>query len=505
MSISYPSYPQAGDLEDGDDLTLLRRGGDVQKAATTTTALTPTVLVYICIAAVANILFGFENSAISLAKSDFAVEYNINKTGAEYGFLVGAMPIGATFACLFAGLLQDGLGRRITLILASCIYLGSAAMAHWATGFATFAGARLVTGVSIGIFSSTVPMYIAELAPPQLRGTLVTLNQVCICTGILLGYIVDKVLTPYWRWELSAGVPMAVAVLLCFIFVTPFSPRWLMSRGRADEARAVLMRIRGGRADEVDAEMAAIEAAIAITSGGGRWDKLREPHVMWGVAIGVIAALMQQWCGVNAVNAFAQDIFIDAGFSASDATTQAIYIGVAKLAFVIVALALMDRVGRKPLLLVGCAGMAASLLALALSFQLNQTSDGKLPKSVGITASAALILFMAFFEISLGPVLWLLLSELYPLQVKGVAMSVGSFTCWLMTYVVTQAFPPMQAAMGIGGVFFFFAAVSLASFLWIWVFLFETRGRTLEEIEDLLRGAPAAAKGLGDGFELLKG
>ena len=501
------SYPRSGDdPEDGDDLTLLPRGGG-EKAAATMTALTPTVFVYICIAAVANCLFGFENSAISQAKTDFAADYDINTKSAEYGFLAGAMPVGATVACLFAGLLQDGLGRRITLILASCIYLGSAAMAHWATDFAMFAGARLVTGVSIGIFSSTVPMYIAELAPPQLRGTLVTLNQVCICTGILLGYAVDKVLTPYWRWELSAGVPMAVAVLLCFIFVTPFSPRWLLSRGRAAEARAVLMRIRGGRAAEVDAEMAAIEAAIAMTTGGGRWDKLREPHVMWGVAIGVIAALMQQWCGVNAVNAFAQEIFVDAGFSASDATTQAIYIGVAKLAFVIVALALMDRVGRKPLLLVGCAGMAASLLALALSFQLNpkQSPIDKLPKSVGVTASAALVLFMAFFEISLGPVLWLLLSELYPLQVKGVAMSVGSFTCWLMTYVVTQVFPPMQAALGIGGVFFFFAAVSLASFVWIWIFLFETKGRTLEEIEDLLRGTPASAKGLGDGFELLTG
>ena len=472
-----------------------------------TSRLSCSLFVYVIIAALSNTLFGFENSVISQAKVDFAADTGLSKSSAAYGFLAGAMPIGATAACLVAGLLQDGLGRRVTLVLASLVYIASALLSHWAVDFAMLAGARLLTGVSIGVFSSTVPMYIAELAPPQLRGTLVTLNQVSICTGILLGYMVDKFLTPYWRWELVAGLPIAVTVLLCFLFVTPFSPRWLLAKGRVDEARAVLMRIRGGRVAEVEAEIAAIEAAIALTTGAGRWAKLRERHVVWGIVIGVMAALMQQWCGINAVNAYAQEIFADAGFSASDATTQAIYIGVAKLVFVVVALALMDRLGRKPLLLIGSAGMTAALLALALSFQLNARPFSK---TVGYTASASLVRFMAFFEVSLGPVLWLLLSELYPLQVKGVAMSIGSFTCWLMTYVVTQAFPAMVNTMGINGAFFFFAAVSGASFVWIWVYIFETRGRTLEEIEDLLRGkrTPGASlqgvQQVGD-FELLKG
>jgi MFS transporter, SP family, galactose:H+ symporter len=343
------------------------------------------------------------------------------------------MPIGATVACLLAGFLQDGLGRRITLIVASIVYMGSTILSFFANGFIMLAAGRLITGLAIGIFSSTVPMYISELSPPHLRGTLVTLNQVCICTGVLYGYLMDKLLTPKWRWEFVSGFPIAVLVFLAFIFITPFSPRWLMSRGRTDEARKVLMRIRGGNLAVVEDELQGISNAISLASNAeGRWAKLRERHVIWGIAIGVIAALMQQWCGVNAVNAYAQDIFAAAGFNTSDASTQAIYIGVAKLAFVIVALFLMDRLGRKPLLLIGCVGMAFSCVALALSFQL---SSKPFPKSVGYTASASLILYMAFFEISLGPVLWLLLSELYPLQVKGVAMSVGSFTCWLMTYV----------------------------------------------------------------------
>jgi len=465
------------------------------------TALTPTVLLFIAIAAASNILFGFENSIISQAKIDFAADYNIDKSSLQYGFLSSAMPLGATAACLFVGLLQDGLGRRITLILATTLYLGSVAIEHWALGYGMLVAGRVVTGVAIGTLSSTVPMYIAELSPPHLRGTLVTLNQVCICVGVLLGYGMDKALSPSWRWELASGTPIALATLLAFIFVTPYSPRWLMTRGREEEARAVLLRLRGGRQREVAAEMALIAEAVAAGGGAGRWAKLMEPHVRWGVAIGVVAALMQQWCGVNAVNAYAQDIFEAAGFSSGAAATQAIYIGVAKLAFVIVALYLMDRVGRKPLLLIGAAGMAATLLALGLTFQL---APNPFPAGVGSVASASLVLYMAFFEVSLGPVLWLLLSELYPIKVKGVAMSVGAFTCWLMTFAVTQLVPIMKGGMGYSGLFFFFAAVCVASFAWIWLYIFETKGRSLEEIEELLkdgsgRGAQKGRSGSGGG------
>lgn len=283
-------------------------------------------------------------------------------------------------------------------------------------------------------------------------------------------------------------------MLLAFAFITPYSPRWLLGRGRVDEARAILARIRPGGPAAVEDEVRSTLTAIAASRSGSPWDKMREPHVLWAVAIGVTAATMQQWCGVNAVNAFAQAIFVDAGFSASDASTEAIYIGVAKLVFVIVALALMDRVGRKPLLLVGSAGMAATLVALG--YLLSNMPKAPVPPAVGYGASASLILYMAFFEISLGPVLWLLLSELYPLKVKGVAMGIGSTTCWLFTYAVTQLFPFMNAGLGTGGSFYTFAAVCVACVAWIAAYLPETKGRSLEEIEDDLRtscGLPTAA------------
>jgi len=394
------------------------------------------------------------------------------------------MPIGATVGVFFAGFLQDFLGRRRSLILSCILYIGAVIVSYTADSFTQLAVGRVLTGLTIGVFSSTVPMFIAELSPPAVRGSLVTVNQVCICSGILLGYGATKALTPKWRIEFIAGVPLAGILLLAFIFITPYSPRWLMTKDREEEAREILIRIRGGDVAVAEAELESIRTAIGITRASNPYVKLREPHVVWAVAIGVMAATMQQWCGVNAVNAYAQDIFISAGATKSAAATDAIYIGVAKLGFVIVALILMDRVGRKPLLLAGCAGMAISLLGLGLALQL---APNPMPSSTGLIATVALVLFMAFFEISLGPVLWLLLSELYPVQVKGIAMSIGSTTCWFFTYMVTQTFLPMKQTMGIGGVFFFYAVFCVFCFGWILRYVPETKGRSLEEIEDLLR------------------
>lgn len=396
------------------------------------------------------------------------------------------MPVGATLACLVAGFLQDKLGRRVTLCLCCIAYIGAACVSYFADGFGMLAIGRVLTGLCIGVFSSTVPMFIAELAPPHLRGTLVTVNQVCICTGILLGYAACKIFHPQWRYMMISGVPVAGLLFLSFVFITPFSPRWLMSKGREEEARGVLRRIRLGGEEVVDAEIAGIKKSISTATSGNPYAKLREAHVLWAVAIGLAAATMQQWCGVNAVNGYAQQIFRAAGFSAAAAANEAIYIGAAKLGFVIVALMLMDVAGRKLLLLIGSLGMAACLISLAVLLT-SITDPNNVPPPVGYGAAASLILYMAFFEISLGPVLWLLLSELYPLQVKGMAMGFGSFMTWAWTYAVVQIYPFMNAGMGTGGTFSFFAAMCLASFVWIWLYLPETKGRTLEEIEDDLR------------------
>lgn len=391
------------------------------------------VLLFIVIAAMANILFGYENSVVATGVNDFMGPL-AKVDASNQGLLKGALALGATVVCPFAGLLQDGLGRRVTLIIVLVAYLGCCAVTATAPaypgGFAQVAGGRFLTGMCIGIFSSTVPMYVAELSPAAIRGSLVTINQVCVCVGILLGYVSSQVLTPAWRTQFVAATPLAVVLLGAFIFVTPYSPRWLMSQGREDEARTVLLRIRGSAAD-AEKELAGIRASCEESAtGGSKYAALLEPHIRWGVTIGVVGAIMQQWVGVNAVNGFAPNIFEDAGSTPAQAHVQTIYIGVAKLVFVVVALLLMDRVGRKPLLLVGCAGMAVSSALLAASYSIQSDSHSTL-------AVASLVFYMAFFEISLGPILWLLLSELYPIKVKGVAMSIGS----TMTWCVLRAAP----------------------------------------------------------------
>ena len=352
---------------------------------------------------------------------------------AQQGFLKGALALGATFVCPFAGLLQDALGRRVTLILCCVLYMACVAITTTAPayqlggggGYLQVAVGRVLTGAVIGIFSSTVPMYIAELSPPAIRGSLVTVNQVCICTGILLGYVASTVFKGKWVAQFVTATPLAAILLAAFIFITPYSPRWLMSKGREEEARIVLRRIRGTATEAVvEEELNGIRescAAVAVVGGSNKYAMLALPHIRWGIAIGVMGSLMQQWVGVNAVNGFAPQIFEGAGSSPDQAHVQTIYIGVAKLVFVVVALLLMDRVGRKPLLLVGCVGMAASSALLAVSYQVPNGNT---------LAVASLVLYMAFFEISLGPILWLLLSELYPIQIKGVAMSIGSTVCW---------------------------------------------------------------------------
>lgn len=502
---------------------------------------------FIGVAAGANILFGFENSIISGARAAYASETGLDLHGAGYGFLASALPAGATVACLVAGFLQDFLGRRRTLALCCLAYIGAALVSFTSQSYLMLAAGRVLTGLSIGIFSSTAPMcvspraplspaaapaphhppptpdddesphplstlavrrYIAELSPPAQRGQLVTVNQVCICTGVLLGYLASAVISS-WRWQLFAATPLAAVLGLVFLFLMPFSPRWLMTKGRADEARAVLERLRKGEDEAVvAAELEGIRVACAsiggADAGAARWAKLQERHVVWSICIGVAAATMQQWSGVNAVNMYTSDVFRAAGFSGQLATQLPILIGVAKLVFVIVALFLMDRAGRKPLLLVGCAGMVVTLVALGFALR-----PVPVPRDLGIVATASLCLYMAFFEVSLGPVLWLLLSELFPLQVKGIAMSIGSFTCWLWTVAVAQAFSSMSApsALGESGSFFFFAACTAASFVWIWFYVFETKGKSLEEIEDELRracGGGGSADGEGESDALKK-
>lgn len=336
------------------------------------------------------------------------------------------------------------------------------------------------------------------------------------------------VLSPAWKWQFFAGVPLAALLLCAFVTITPYSPRWLVTKGRVEEARRILVGLRG---DEglADAELANIEHTVAETASTDIWPQLSQRHVVWAVALGVILSFIQQWSGCNAVNACealarprhraawcphatpvapwlppladAQTIFAHAGFSAADSKMQAIYIGVCKLVFVLVALALVDRAGRRALLLWGTALMAAAL-AVFTSMQV-LLDRGEATQAISYTAAGSIMLYMAAFEISCGPILWILLSELYPLGVRGVAMSIGSTSCWLWTVSVTLLFPILLNAIGDIAVFGIFTGVCAVAWVWMWLYIPETKGRTLEQIEDMLRhggtGIGGVAKDGSDG------
>jgi MFS family permease len=214
-------------------------------------------------------------------------------------------------------------------------------------------------------------------------------------------------------------------------------------------------------------------------SVGSQWEQLQKPYLAWAVFCGVFLAFLQQWTGCNAVNSYAQNVLQKAGFSVADSSTQAIYIGVSKLFFVIVAFALVDRLGRRPLLIVGSAGMGLSLLVLGAMLQWPGWSP--------YVSAVALFSYMGFFECSLGPILWIMLSELYPLSVKGLAMAFGSTSCWLFTVMVVFLFPLLQDAIGTAGVFFIFAGMCVVSLTFIAVYMPETKGKSLEEIEQMLK------------------
>lgn len=448
------------------------------------------VYVFVLVASLCNALYGYELAVIAQAKIDAAGSLHIVLESATYAMISGAMALGGTLGVILVGFLQDRIGRRFTLVCSCFFYIGSALVSHFASSWQMLAAGRFLTGVALGASSSTAPMFIGELAPPALRGALVTVNQTMICLGSLIGFGASKLLTPDWRTCFIAGTPLAGVLILALLFITPFSPRWLIMKGRVEEARAVLVRIRPAGAD-VNSEVETIIASVEAVRGVRLIAAMQERHVAWAVAIGVIAATMQQFCGVSAVNTFAPDIFATAGFDASDAITQSVILGAAKLTFVLVALVLMDRAGRRLLLLIGCAGMTASLMALALILKF---APSPVPRPFGYAATGSLVGFFASFEISFGPVLWVLLAELFPLHVKAAGMAIGTGFAWFFGWAVTQAFPAMEDGMGIPAVWGFFAGCCVLSFIWIARYLPETRGRSLEEVQEVLKGTVSPSK-----------
>ncbi len=432
------------------------------------------------VAAIGGFLFGYDTGVIGGAllyiKGDLHATSDFDQQA-----IVASLLVGAVVGALAGGRLADQLGRRRTLIGAGWVYVVGGIGSALAPGTWELIGARLVLGLAVGAASFIAPMYISEIAPRRIRGGMVGVNQLMLTSGILAAYIGDwalKGVPDNWRWMVGLAALPGLALAIGMLFVPP-SPRWLVEQGRHDEARDVLRRVHGR--DDVDDELREIERAAAQKAGHLA---LLRPAVRPMLIVGVGLAAFQQLVGINTVIYYAPTILSFTGLSAGSALTNTVFIGVTNVVFTVVAVLLLDRVGRRPLLLAGTAGLVVALVALGLFFRFDW-----LQQHVPQMALAALLLYIASFAAGLGPVFWLMISEIFPLNVRSASDSVSSVVNWGTNFVVSFTFLTVVSALGRSGAFWLYAAIGVIAIGFIATRVPETRGRSLEEIQRQLGAA----------------
>lgn len=427
------------------------------------------------VAALAGLLFGFDTAVINGALILLRDEFRL--TPAQTETAASSLLFGCVIGAAMAGALSDRFGRRRVLMLAALLFGVSAVWSALPRTFTAFVGARILGGAGIGVASLIVPLYIAEIAPATIRGRLVSLNQLAIVSGILGAYVVNTAFAggaDGWRWMFASAAVPSVLLLAGLMFV-PESPRWLASRGLDAAALVVLERTSGRR--QAGMELADIRAAIDTERGSVR--DLLAPMLRRPLAIAIALAVLQQITGINTVLYYGSVIFKDlVGTTTAAAVAVNVAVGAINLIATIVALAIIDRVGRRPLLMFASAGMAAALLGLGAAFMAAPRPHVVL---------ALILVYVACFAVGLGPGVWVVLAELFPTQVRGRAMSVATLALWTACLGVAFTFLSLVRLAGATGAFWMYAATSLVTFAVVHRFVPETKGRTLEEIEALWR------------------
>ncbi|MBE9143440.1 sugar porter family MFS transporter [Planktothrix mougeotii] len=438
------------------------------------------VIIVSAIAAIGGLLFGYDTGVISGAILFIKEQFRLDSTMQE--FVVSSVLVGSVTGAALGGLLGDRFGRRHMIILAGAIFGVGALLTAFTPNLTILVIGRIIVGVGIGIASFISPMYISEVAPKSIRGTLVFLNQLALTLGILLSYWVDYLFTNMpggWRLMLGLAIVPALALALGMAKM-PDSPRWLIMRNRGGQARKVLHQIRGTQ--NVDAELEEIHNSLA-TEGSSQWSDLLKPALRLPLMIGIGLAIFQQVTGINTVIYYAPTIMEFSGLKSAGASILATTgVGVINVLFTIVGSWFVDRAGRRPLLLTSLIGMAISLGLLAVSFQLPQ-----LASSLGVAVVVILMLYVASFAIGLGPVFWLLISEIYPLNIRSKAMSVATVANWGANLIVAITFLSIVNALGRPGAFWLYAVLTLGSVVFTYFLVPETKGRTLEQIQEELK------------------
>jgi sugar porter (SP) family MFS transporter len=426
------------------------------------------------VAALGGMLFGYDigviSGAILFVKKDFSLSPGLEE------IVVSSVLLGSLIGAVAGGALADRWGRRRLLIITAIVFGLGAIGAALSPDTAWLIVARVVAGTAIGIASFVAPLYISEIAPVAIRGKLVSINQVALTSGIVISYCIDYAFagSQAWRWMFAMAVIPAAAFGIGLLFI-PNSPRWLAGCGNLDQARAVLKRIRAP--EQVEGELNQIQHSVGQQKGN--WSELLSPFLRPAMIVGVGLAIAQQITGINTVIYYAPTIFKFAGLSsASVAILASVGVGVVNVVFTLVAMQLIDRVGRRPLLLASLAGMALGLTVLGLAFSLPQLSG-----SLGWIAVASLMVYVGSFAVGLGPVFWLILSEIYPLRIRGRAMSVGTVANWSANLIVALSFLTLTQVLGKAFTFWLYGVVTIGAWLFAFFLVPETKGKTLEEIE----------------------
>jgi MFS transporter, SP family, galactose:H+ symporter len=429
------------------------------------------------VAALGGLLFGYDTGVISGALLFIRQALDLSPT--MQGIVVAIVLAGAAIGAAVAGYLSDRFGRRRVILGAAVLFILGALVSAFAAGLPALLGGRLLVGLAIGVASMLTPLYLAEISPARDRGAVVSLNQLCITLGILVSYLVGfafATLTGGWRWMLGIGALPGI-ILAIGMLILPESPRWLAGHGRMEDAGAVLKNLRGGA--DVSEELNALRTDIAREGRQlANWTELFSARLRRPLTIGVGLAMFQQITGINTVIYFAPTIFETAGLpSAAISILATAGVGVVNVIMTIVSIWLIDRLGRRQLLYWSLGGMAVTLFVLAGAFQAGASGG------LAWIAVASVAAFVGFFAIGLGPVFWLLIAEIFPLALRGRAMSLATIANWGFNLIVSVTFLDLVAALGSASAFLMYAVLSLVALAFVVVMVPETKGHSLEDIE----------------------
>jgi sugar porter (SP) family MFS transporter len=434
---------------------------------------------------VAGLLFGYDQGVISGALPLITAHFDLSATMSEV--VTSWVTLGALVGALVAGVLADNLGRRRTLMLAGLLFMFGAAIEAFAPSTAVLVVGRFVVGFGVGVASVAAPLYAAEMAPAATRGRFVSLYQLAITIGILVADIVDDLLTGAGNWRLMLGLAIVPGfILIVLVWRVPESPRWLVRVGRRHDAESALRLVE--EPADIEPHLRAVESEVAQDQDQASWGELFAAKMRRPLMVGIGLSVFQQITGINAIIYYSSEIFAKAGFTTPQQQARAtLYaVGVVNVLATLIAVAYVDRFGRRPLLLAGLVGMTVSCLGVGIAFiAFDETATAVGPSTVGLLTVLCVVVFIASFAFSLGPVVWTVINEIYPSRVRGRAVALATAANWGAAFLVSEFFLTIVDAIGTAGAFFLFALASVIGYVWIHRNVPETKGLSLEQVTEL--------------------